>query len=105
MGLQATRIQRFGARLNGSDVYGDPWARWEHEVWAKPLLLYPGSFQPYGFALALVNHASANATVTADTAALSKAYPKFLPADSAAKFDSLELCTGLPAGDVVPGDT
>ena len=29
---------------------GDPLSRWEQEVWAKPLLMYPGSFYQYGFA-------------------------------------------------------
>ena len=63
------------------------------KVWAKPLLLYPGNYEQYGFALGLVNHGSANATIVASTVALAEAYPKFLPADSAAKFDTLELWT------------
>ena len=58
-----------------------------------------------GFALALVNHGRARTTVTADTAVISKAYPAYLPADSAAKFDSLELWSGGRPGDVVMGDT
>jgi len=105
MGMQATRIQTFGQRINFTDVYGDPLARWEQEVWAKPLLYNPGQLYQYGFALALVNHGTVNATVTARTDVLARAYPKYLPADSAAKFDSLELWSGLDPGDVVLGDT
>ena len=67
MGMQATRIQTFGQRINFTDVYGDPLARWEQEVWAKPLLYNPGQLYQYGFALALVNHGTVNTTVTART--------------------------------------
>ena len=104
IGMQATRIETFGPRVNFSDVYGDPLARWEQEVWAKPLLYAPGQLYQYGFALALVNHGAVNATITARTDVLARAYPTYLPADSAAKFDSLELWSGLDAGDVVLGD-
>ncbi len=104
--MQATRIGFFGAMTNFTDVYGDPLTRWAQEVWVKPLLLYPGRTYPtpYGFALALVNHGSANATITADTVAITKAYPEFLSASSAAKFDSEELWSGMPGQDVVVGD-
>ena len=78
-GLQAVRVQVFGKRTNFSDVYGDPLARWEHEVWAKPLLLYPGQFIQWGFALALVNHGNSEATVTASMSALAKTFPKSVP--------------------------
>ena len=103
LGIQATRIQRFGARTNFSDVYGDPLARWEQEVWARPLLYYPGQYQPYGFALALVNHGNTSVNITASTDALAAAFPKYF--DSTAKFDSLELWSHTGAGDVVAGDT
>lgn len=59
---------------------------------------------PYGFALGLVYHgnSTANATVTADTAAITKAYPKLLPSDSASKFDSTELwCKSSPHNGIM----
>ena len=104
--MQATRIGYSGAMTTFTDVYGDPLTRWEQEVWVKPLLRYPGRSYPtpYGFALALVNHATTNVTVTADTLAITKAYPKFLSASSAAKFDSEELWSGMSGQDVVVGD-
>jgi hypothetical protein len=105
--MQATRIEHFGVATNFTDVYGDPLTRWEQEVWVKPLLLYPGRTYPtpYGFALALVNHGTANATITADTMAIAKAYPDFLTSSSAAKFDSEEVWSGKSGQDVVVGDT
>jgi|EP01049_Picozoa_sp_SAG25_P003562 hypothetical protein len=53
-GIQGVRTQRFGARTNFSDVYGSALSRWEQEVWVKPLLLHPGDYQQWGFAIALV---------------------------------------------------
>ena len=104
LGAQALRLQRKGARTNFTDVYGDPLARWEREVWVKPLLLYPGQYMQYGFALGLVNHGSVNATVAFSAwDALARAFPEYF--DATAKFDSLELWSGRGAGDVVPGDT
>ena len=103
LGIQGKRIQRLGSRTNFSDVYGDPLARWDQEVWAKPLLLFPGQYQQYGFALALVNHGTANATISASTDALAAAFPDYY--DSTSKFDSLELWSNMPAGDVVTGDS
>jgi hypothetical protein len=37
------------------------------------MLLYPGQFYQYGFALVLVNHAKTNVTVVADLTAVAKA--------------------------------
>eukprot|EP01045_Picozoa_sp_COSAG04_P023561 COSAG04_NODE_2819_length_3535_cov_6.638242_1_plen_764_part_00 len=105
MGIQGIRIQTFGARHNFSDVYGDPLVRYDQEVWAKPMLLYPGQLIQYGFALALVNHDNtSNVTVTASTDVLAAAFPDYLPKSSEPKFHSLELWSGRGAGDVVPGD-
>eukprot|EP00040_Diaphanoeca_grandis_P007402 m.40802 g.40802 ORF g.40802 m.40802 type:complete len:446 (-) comp18619_c0_seq1:54-1391(-) len=98
LGMQAIRIEHFGARINFSDVYGDPLTRWEQEVWAKPLLLYPGQYQPYGFALALINHATTSVRVEASMAAVAKVFPKYY--DSTAMMDSLELWSDKDAGDV-----
>ena len=105
LGFQAIRIQVSGAAIRFHDGQGDPLVRFEQEVWAKPLLLYPGQLIQFGFALALLNHARANATVTADTTILASALPHFLPSTSAPKFDAVELWTGQHVGDVVVGDT
>ena len=69
------------------------------------MLLYPGQLYSIGWALALLNHASINLTITANTDSVSHAFPSLLPSDSAAKFDSLELWTGADLGDVVAGDS
>lgn len=71
-------------------------------MWAKPLLLYPGQYQQYGFALALVNHANKSAKVVAHMSAVAKVFPKFY--DSTAKMDSLELWSNVGAGDVCGDD-
>lgn len=98
MGIQAVRTQVFGAATNFTDVYGDPLTRWEQEVWAKPLLLHPGDYQQYGFALAFVNHGNASIKIEATMAAVAKVFPQYY--DSTAKMDSLELWTNQGAGDV-----
>ena len=75
-GIQAVRTQRLGARTNFSDVYGSALSRWEQEVWVKPLLLHPGDYQPWGFALAMVNHGRAPTKITASMGAVAKAFPE-----------------------------
>ena len=104
LGVQAARLQRSGPRINFTDVYGDPLARWEREAWVKPLLLFPGNYQQFGFAIGLVNHGREKVTVSfSEWDVLARTFPKYF--DATAKFDSLELWSGKGAGDVVAGDT
>jgi hypothetical protein len=65
MGIQGVRVQHFGAEISFADVYGDGLTRWEQEVWAKPLLLHPGDYQQWGWALAMVNHGNKSINIEA----------------------------------------
>jgi hypothetical protein len=102
LGVQATRIQASGPRTNFSDTYQDPLSRWAQEVWAKPLLYCPGTHQPYGFALAFVNHGQGNASISVGIAVLAQAFPQYFAAT--AQFEALELWSGQAGGDIGAGD-
>ncbi len=80
-------------------MYGDALARWEREVWAKPLA--GGSL-----ALALVNHANSSAVVTASLSAVPTVFPKAVAAG--ARYQARELWREAPArvsGGGTPGHT
>ena len=71
-----------------ADVYGDALARWEREVWAKPLA---GG----ALALALVNHANSSAVVTASLSAVPTVFPKAVA--TGARYKARELWTNATA--------
>jgi hypothetical protein len=86
-GIQGSRVHVGGARFDFADVYGDPLSRWEHECWAKPLW-------NRSIAVALVNHGSTQATLTADLAAVAAKYPAALDWSSGGQLRGREAWTG-----------
>lgn len=73
-------------------------ARWEREVWAKPLA-------GHAVAIALVNHGGRTATVVASLDAVAKAYPDALPWAAGVKLSGTEAWSGEEVEVAAQGGT